>query len=54
MMLEHLGYAEAGNAIVRAIAQVLADTLIRISDLGAKASTHEVSDQILEALQEKM
>jgi isocitrate/isopropylmalate dehydrogenase len=39
---------------MRAIAQVLADTPVRTSDLGGKASTHEVSDQILEALQEKM
>ena len=52
MMLEYLGYAEAGNAIVRAIAQMLADTPIRTSDLGGKASTHEVSEQIVEALQE--
>jgi tartrate dehydrogenase/decarboxylase/D-malate dehydrogenase len=54
MMLEHLGYAQAGEAIVRAIAQVLADTPVRTPDLGGRASTHEVSDQILEALQEKM
>jgi tartrate dehydrogenase/decarboxylase/D-malate dehydrogenase len=54
MMLEHLGYAQAGEAIVRAIAQVLADTPVRTPDLDGRASTHEVSDQILEALQEKM
>jgi tartrate dehydrogenase/decarboxylase / D-malate dehydrogenase len=53
MMLEHFGYAEAGEAIVRAIAQILTDTQTRTPDLGGKASTHEVSDQILEALQEK-
>jgi tartrate dehydrogenase/decarboxylase / D-malate dehydrogenase len=52
-MLEHLGYAEAGEAIVRAIARVLADTPIRTSDLGGKASTHEVSEQIVEALHER-
>src|SRR3712207_2669490 len=54
MMLEHLGYAEAGEAIVRAIARVLADTPIRTSDLGGKASTPEVSEEILDALQDKM
>jgi tartrate dehydrogenase/decarboxylase / D-malate dehydrogenase len=50
MMLEHLGYAEAGEAVVHAIARVLADTPIRTSDLGGKASTHEVSEQIVEDL----
>ena len=52
MMLEHLGYAEAGEAVVHAIARVLADTPIRTSDLGGKASTHEVSEQIVDALHE--
>jgi isocitrate/isopropylmalate dehydrogenase len=37
---------------VRAIAQVLAETSFRTPDLGGKASTNEVSEQIVEALQE--
>jgi len=52
MMLEHLGYAEAGKAVVRAIAQMLAETSFRTPDLGGKASIHEISEQIVEALQE--
>jgi tartrate dehydrogenase/decarboxylase/D-malate dehydrogenase len=52
MMLEHLGYAEAGKAVVRAIARVLAETPIRTPDLGGMASTREVSEQIVEALRE--
>jgi tartrate dehydrogenase/decarboxylase/D-malate dehydrogenase len=52
MMLEHLGYAEAGEAVVRAIARLLTDTSIRTSDLGGKASTREVSEQIVEALRD--
>jgi tartrate dehydrogenase/decarboxylase/D-malate dehydrogenase len=52
MMLEHLGYAEAGKAVVRVIARVLADTPMRTSDLGGKASTREVSEQIVEALRD--
>src|SRR5215207_7693486 len=51
MMLEHLGYAEAGKAVVRAIAQMLTETSFRTPDLGGKASTREVSQQIVEALQ---
>src|SRR5918993_513698 len=52
MMLEHLGYTEASEAVVQAIALVLADTPMRTSDLGGKASTREVSEQIVEALRD--
>jgi tartrate dehydrogenase/decarboxylase/D-malate dehydrogenase len=51
MMLEHLGYAEAGKAVVRAVARMLTETSFRTPDLGGKASTREVSQQIVEALQ---
>ena len=49
MLLEHLGYAEAGVAIVRAIEQVL---LVgpRTPDLGGKASTEDVGKAVAAAV----
>ena len=49
MMLEHLGHAEAGAAILRAIEQVLADGP-RTPDLGGKASTEDVGKAIAAAI----
>jgi tartrate dehydrogenase/decarboxylase/D-malate dehydrogenase len=39
MMLEHLGEAEAANAVVRAIETVLGEERLRTRDLGGKADT---------------
>ncbi|MGH3344451.1 MAG: tartrate dehydrogenase [Carbonactinosporaceae bacterium] len=50
LMLEHLGHGEAGAAIVRAIAQVLAESDVRTPDLGGSATTGEVTDAVLAAL----
>lgn len=47
MMLEHLGHAEAAEAVVRAIETVLA-TGPRTRDLGGNAGTREVGDAIAE------
>jgi tartrate dehydrogenase/decarboxylase/D-malate dehydrogenase len=44
MLLEHLGHAEAAQAIVRAIETVVADGKTVTRDLGGKASTREVGD----------
>ncbi len=49
MMLEHLGCAEAGAAILRAIEQVLLDGP-RTPDLGGKASTEELGKAIAAAI----
>jgi len=49
MMLEHLGYKEAGDAIVKAIEKVLVEGP-RTRDMGGKASTVEVGKAIAEAL----
>jgi tartrate dehydrogenase/decarboxylase / D-malate dehydrogenase len=49
MMLEHLGHKDAGDAIVKAIEQVLG-TGPRTRDMGGTASTSEVSDAIVSAL----
>ena len=49
MMLEHLGHADAGAAILRAIAQVLLDGP-RTPDLGGKASTEDVGKAVAAAI----
>ena len=45
MLLEHLGHADAGAAILRAIEQVLLDGP-RTPDLGGKASTEDVGKAV--------
>ncbi|HWT31609.1 MAG TPA: tartrate dehydrogenase [Propylenella sp.] len=50
MMLEHLGEAEAAQAIVRAIETVLAEPALRTGDLGGKAGTETCGKAIAEAL----
>ena len=49
MMLEHLGHAEAGAAILRAIEKVLVDGP-RTPDLGGKASTEDVGMAVASAI----
>jgi tartrate dehydrogenase/decarboxylase/D-malate dehydrogenase len=49
MLLDHLGYEDAGAAIVRAIEQVLVDGP-RTPDIGGKASTEDMGRAIAEAL----
>jgi tartrate dehydrogenase/decarboxylase/D-malate dehydrogenase len=53
MMLDHLGHEDAGAGVVSAIEQVLGETEIRTPDLNGSATTSEVTDAILGAL-EKM
>jgi tartrate dehydrogenase/decarboxylase/D-malate dehydrogenase len=50
MMLDHLGYAEAANAIERAIEDVIGDKGIRTPDLGGSATTEEVGNAVIAAL----
>ncbi len=51
MMLEHLGHAEAGAAVVRAIEAVLADKAApRTPDIGGKATTAELGRAIAAAI----
>jgi len=50
MMLEHLGYPEASDAIVDAIASLLRDGGPRTADLGGTATTREVGEAIASAL----
>jgi tartrate dehydrogenase/decarboxylase / D-malate dehydrogenase len=49
MLLEHLGYAEAGAAIVRAIERVLVDGP-RTPDIGGKAQTGDLGRAIAQAI----
>jgi len=42
MMLEHLGHADAANAVVSAIERVVKDGSVKTRDLGGKASTVEM------------
>lgn len=49
MMLDHLGHAEAGAALVDAMGQLLSATSIRTPDLGGTSSTDEVADALVES-----
>jgi tartrate dehydrogenase/decarboxylase/D-malate dehydrogenase len=50
MLLDHLGHADAGAAIVRAIETVLASGQPRTPDIGGKANTADVGKAIAAAL----
>jgi len=51
MMLDHLGHEDAGAGVVSAIEQVLGETEVRTPDLNGSATTSEVTDAILGALE---
>jgi len=53
LMLEHLGHHDAHDAIVRSIEQVLIDGRVRTRDLGGTANTREVTEAVLEVLDNK-
>jgi len=46
MMLDHLGEPAASNAVLKALAEVLATTGIRTPDLGGTATTTEVGQEL--------
>jgi tartrate dehydrogenase/decarboxylase/D-malate dehydrogenase len=50
MMLDHLGESAAGNAVLNAVAEVLATTGIRTPDLGGTATTSEVGQELERAI----
>jgi tartrate dehydrogenase/decarboxylase/D-malate dehydrogenase len=50
MMLEHLGHADAAEAVVEAIEAVLVDSAARTRDMGGKANTVECGTAIAEAI----
>jgi tartrate dehydrogenase/decarboxylase/D-malate dehydrogenase len=51
MMLEHLGERSAANRLMRAIERVTANPALHTPDLGGKASTGEVTDATIAAVQ---
>ena len=50
MMLEHLGYSEAADEIVRAIEEVVSGGGPKTPDLGGQANTKHLGDAIAEAI----
>jgi tartrate dehydrogenase/decarboxylase/D-malate dehydrogenase len=50
MMLEHLGEAEAGARLMKAIEQVTADPRFHTPDLGGEASTADVTAAVIDAI----
>ena len=46
MMLEHLGEAEAAQAIEHAIFKILASSSVRTRDIGGSASTRDMGEAI--------
>jgi len=50
LMLDHLGHREWGDAVMKAIEQVVAERRVRTPDLGGDSSTAEMGDAVLAAL----
>ena len=50
MMLEHLGYTEAAQAIEKALEAVTGEQGIKTPDLGGSATTREVGDAVINSL----
>ncbi|HMB48998.1 MAG TPA: tartrate dehydrogenase [Afifellaceae bacterium] len=50
MMLEHLGEAEAGARLMKAIEQVTANPRFHTPDLGGEASTADVTEAVINAI----
>ena len=51
LLLDHLGQPKAGAALHAAVAQVLKDRKVLTLDLGGKATTSEMGDAVVAALQ---
>ena len=49
-MLEHLGYKEAGDAVLDAIERVIKESPVKTRDMGGQASTEEMGKEIANAL----
>jgi tartrate dehydrogenase/decarboxylase/D-malate dehydrogenase len=50
LMLDHLGHPAAGRAVMAAIEDVLAQGRVRTPDLGGAATTTEMTDALIGAL----
>jgi tartrate dehydrogenase/decarboxylase/D-malate dehydrogenase len=51
MMLDFLGEAAAADNLMRAVEMVTAQGAVRTPDIGGTATTHEMTDAVLEKLQ---
>jgi tartrate dehydrogenase/decarboxylase/D-malate dehydrogenase len=51
MMLEHLGRKPAADRLMRAIEKVTADPSLHTPDLGGNATTRQVTDAVVGAIQ---
>jgi tartrate dehydrogenase/decarboxylase/D-malate dehydrogenase len=51
MMLEHLGEKAAADRLMRAVERVTADPSLHTPDLGGKATTREVTDATISAIE---
>ena len=50
-MLEHLGRPYAASRLMQAIERVTADPSLHTPDLGGKATTRDVTDAVLAAIE---
>jgi tartrate dehydrogenase/decarboxylase / D-malate dehydrogenase len=50
-MLEHLGEPEAAAQLMRAVELVTADPALHTPDLGGTATTRQVTDAVISAVQ---
>ncbi len=50
MLLEHLGETDASNLLMTTIEKLTADKKILTRDLGGKASTTEMTEQIIQLI----
>src|SRR5579864_8554475 len=53
MMLDHLGLGEAGNAVERAVAKVLAEGKVKTADVGGTSKTPDVTNAVIEVIGRK-
>ncbi len=51
LMLDHIGYPEWGQRVIRAIEVLAADGQVATADLGGTAATAEVGDALVKALE---
>jgi tartrate dehydrogenase/decarboxylase/D-malate dehydrogenase len=51
LMLDHLGEAQAGAQLMRAVERVTADKRLHTPDLGGKATTRQVTDAVIRSVE---
>jgi tartrate dehydrogenase/decarboxylase/D-malate dehydrogenase len=51
LMMDHLGEKAAAARLMRAVERVTADPAFHTPDLGGRATTHEVTDAVIRAIE---